>query len=74
MWIGIANLIFELLLELGYNAGRVLPNLEVLYLIIMKLISLEENSKKLDLDMPAPLSFFINMLREVFVTKGGNFK
>jgi len=48
-----------ILLELGYNVGEVLPNFVTLYFIILELISLEENSKKLGLAMPTPLSFFI---------------
>lgn len=75
MWIGVANLIYLILLELGYDAGEVLPNFVTLYFIILELISLEENSRKLGLDMPTPLSFFVSKLKEIFNNKtGGNIK
>ena len=75
MWIGVSNLIFLVLLDLGYDAGEILPNFIAMYFIIMELISLEENSKKLGLEMPTPLSFFIDKLKDIFNSKtGGNQK
>ncbi|QFF98807.1 hypothetical protein PB01_08155 [Psychrobacillus glaciei] len=71
MWIGIANLVYLLLSELGYEASEVLPNLAALYYIIMEIISLEENSKKLGMNMPAPLVFFIQKLKDIFNSKTG---
>ncbi|MEK5038899.1 phage holin family protein [Sporosarcina sp. FSL K6-3457] len=69
MWVGVSNLIYLILLELGYDAGEVLPNFVALYFIVMELISLEENSKKLGLEMPTPLSFFIGKLKEIMNSK-----
>ncbi|GLC88273.1 phage holin family protein [Lysinibacillus piscis] len=75
MWVGVSNLIYLILLELGYDAGEVLPNFVTLYFIILEIISLEENSKKLGLDMPTPLSFFVEKLKEIFnKSTGGNMK
>lgn len=75
MWVGVANLIYLVLLHLGYDAGEVLPNFVTVYFIIMEIISLEENSKKLGLEMPIPLSFFVGKLKEIFNNKtGGNMK
>ncbi|MGE7672995.1 phage holin family protein [Lysinibacillus sp. NPDC094403] len=75
MWVGVSNLIYLILFELGFDAGEVLPNFVTLYFIILELISLEENSKKLGLAMPTPLSFFIEKLKEIFNNKtGGNMK
>lgn len=75
MWVGISNLVYMLLQHLGYNVGIIIPNYVALYFIIMEIISLEENSKKLGLDMPTPLSFFIEKLKEIFnKNTGGNMK
>lgn len=75
MWVGVANLIYLVLLHLGYDAGEVLPNFVTVYFIILEIISLEENSKKLGVVMPTPLSFFMSKLKDIFNSKtGGNMK
>lgn len=71
MWIGISNIVYSILLYLGYDMGEVLPNCVAIYYIIMEIISLEENSKKLGMGMPSPLGFAIDKLRDIFNAKTG---
>jgi len=66
VWIVVANLIYMVLLNLGYSIGQVIPDGVALLFILNELVSLGENSAKLGLDMPAP----IKRALEIFNAKG----
>lgn len=70
IWIVAANLIYMVLLNLGYSVGQVIPDGVALLFIINELISLGENSTKLGLDMPTP----IKKALDIFNEKGGESK
>lgn len=70
VWIVAANLIYMVLLDLGYSVGQVIPDGVALLFIINELISLGENSAKLGLDMPTP----IKKALDVFNSKSGESK
>lgn len=55
VWIVVGNLIYLVLLDMGYSIGQVIPDGVALLFIINELISLGENSIKIGLDMPAPI-------------------
>ncbi|RKJ60562.1 holin [Butyricicoccus sp. 1XD8-22] len=55
VWIVVANLVYMVLLDMGYSIGQVIPDGVALLFIINELISLGENSAKIGLDMPAPI-------------------
>lgn len=68
VWIVVANLVYLVLLDMGYSLGQVIPDAVALLFIINELISLGENSAKLGLDMPAP----VQKALEIFNTKDGD--
>ncbi|RUS55067.1 hypothetical protein QI30_08845 [Kurthia sp. 3B1D] len=71
MWVGISNLIYMLLLHLGFDVGIVIPNFVACYYILMELVSLEENSERMGMPMPTPVKYLVNKLREII---DGKFK
>lgn len=70
VWVIVGNLIYLVLLDMGYSIGQVIPDAVALLFIINELISLGENSAKLGLDMPAP----IKKALDIFNSKGGEAK
>ena len=65
LWVGISNLIFMLLIYLGYDSSVIIPNWVAAYYILMELVSLEENSEKLGMPLPSPVRFMINKFRGI---------
>ena len=55
MWIGIANLIYMILLEQGYSVGQVIPDAVTIGWIINEITSIAENSVKLGIKVPEPI-------------------
>lgn len=64
VWIIVANLIYMVLLDMGYSIGQVIPDGVALLFIINELISLGENSGKLGLDMPGPIKKALDIFNE----------
>ena len=64
VWIVAANLIYMVLLDLGYSVGQVIPDGVALLFIINELISLGENSAKLGLDMPTQIKKALDIFNE----------
>lgn len=67
VWVVVANLVYMVLLDMGYSIGQVIPDGVALLFIINELISLGENSAKLGLDMPTP----IQKALDIFNSKSG---
>lgn len=74
MWIGIANLLYMVLQNQGYDLGVSIANWVTLYYILTELISLEENSEKLGSPIPMPISFAVNKLKFLMDEKFGQQK
>ena len=70
VWIVVANLVYLILLDMGYSIGQVIPDAVALMFILNEIISLSENSAKLGLDMPTP----IRKALEIFNDKDGEKK
>ena len=64
VWIVVANMIYMVLLDMGYSIGQVIPDGVALLFIINELISLGENSAKIGLDMPAPIRKALDIFNE----------
>ena len=69
MWILVANLVYMVLLYLGYDLGVSIANWVTLYFILTEVISLEENSEKIGSPIPQPVSFLITKLKILIETK-----
>lgn len=72
VWIIVANLVYMILLDMGYSIGQVIPDGVALLFIVNELISLGENSVKLGLDMPAPIKKALEIIDDK--TKEGDSK
>lgn len=70
VWIVVANLVYLILLDMGYSIGQVIPDGVAFLFIINELVSLGENSTKLGLDMPTP----VKKALDIFNTKSGESK
>lgn len=64
VWIVVANLVYMILLDMGYSIGQVIPDGVALLFIINELISLGENSIKIGLDIPAPIKKALEIFEE----------
>jgi len=69
MWVGVSNLVYMLLLHLGFDVGIVIPNYVACYYILMELVSLEENSERMGMPMPTPVKWLIMKLRTITDSK-----
>lgn len=64
VWIVVANLVYLILLDMGYSIGQVIPDGVALLFIINELVSLGENSAKLGLDMPSPIKKALDIFED----------
>ena len=55
VWIVVANLIYMVLEHQGLEIGEIIPNAVAIMFIISEVVSLEENSIKLGINIPEPI-------------------
>ena len=64
VWIVVANLVYLVLLDQGFQVGQVIPDAVVLMFIINEIISFGENSSKLGLPMPGPIQKALDVFND----------
>ena len=64
VWIVVANLVYLVLKEQGFEVGQVIPDAVVILFIINEIISLGENSVKLGLPMPGPIQRALDIFND----------
>lgn len=56
VWVVVANLLYMATNQIGLDIGQVLPNAVAVLFIVNEVISIGENSHKMGVPMPAPIS------------------
>lgn len=64
LWIVVANLMYKVLQDQGFEIGQVIPDAVAIAFIVNEIISLGENSLKLGIQIPAPIKKALDLFND----------